>query len=105
MTIFAGKILAALCRCLTADEIEASARYFATQPPALRDGLMKWGLYKVVLLSADIYSRFPRLTSDFQEFDEFVREHERRFAPELVPVEDGDPDLSVEDKTMFLLLS
>ncbi len=42
MEIFEGKIRAALTRFLTAPEIEALTRYFASQPADLRSALQKW---------------------------------------------------------------
>jgi hypothetical protein len=59
----------------------------------------------MILLSAEVHSRFLNLASDLAEFDEFCRQHERRFVFEFVPAVDGDVALSLEEKVTTLLYS
>jgi hypothetical protein len=59
----------------------------------------------MILLSDQVHSRFAELASDLTEFDESVRGHERRFLPAVEPADDGDPALSLEEKSAVLLYS
>jgi hypothetical protein len=59
----------------------------------------------IATLSTSLYSGFPSLQSELQEFDDLVKEHQRRFSAELIPIDDGDPRLTLEEKAMTLLCS
>jgi len=59
----------------------------------------------MIFLSPVLRTRFPAIGRDFEQFDELVQQHERRFLSEFIPSEDGDPALTVEEKALVLLYS
>jgi hypothetical protein len=59
----------------------------------------------MILLSPEVHSRFAALSPNLSRFDEFCRQHERRFTPEFIPADDGDVALTLEEKATTLLYS